>query len=141
MSYGFLDDRHRLFYSTTFTSSTREAPYIVDGLFYNEVVESTIHSTDAHSFTEVNFAVTYLLKIAFAPRIQSFQDQQFCAFAGMAVPDLTAYALRLGKPLDRGLIEAQWETILRLLVSLKQKHVTASTVLKRLNSYSQRPAI
>ncbi|GAA3977044.1 Tn3 family transposase [Hymenobacter antarcticus] len=137
VSYGFLDDRHRLFYSTTFTSSDREAPYMVDGLLHNDVVESTIHSTDTHGFTEVNFAVTYLIQVAFAPRIQSFQDQQLYAFAGMDVPDLAAYALRLGKPLDRGLIEAQWETILRLIVSLKQKHVTASTVLKRLNSYSQ----
>lgn len=100
MSYGFLDDRHRLFYSTTFTSSTREAPYVVDGLLYNEVVESTIHSTDTHGITEVNFAVTYLLKVAFAPRVHAFQDQQFYAFAGIAVPDLTAYAQRLGKPLD-----------------------------------------
>jgi TnpA family transposase len=55
----------------------------------------------------------------------------------MDVPDVAAYALRLGKPLDRGLMEAQWETILRLLVSLKWKVVTASTVLKRLNSYAQ----
>ncbi len=110
---------------------------MVDGLLHNDVVESTIHSTDTHGFTEVNFAVTYLIQVAFAPRIQSFQDQQLYAFAGMAVPDLAAYDLRLGKHLDRGLIEAQWETILRLIVSLKQKHVTASTVLKRLNSYSQ----
>ena len=137
VSYGFLDDRHRLFYSTTFTSSDREAPYVVDGLLHNDVVESTIHSTDTHGFTEVNFAVSYLIKVAFAPRIKSFQDQQLYAFAGMALPDLAAYALRIGKPLDRGLIEAQWETILRLIVSLKQKHVTASTVLKRLNFYSQ----
>jgi len=137
VSYGFLDDRHRLFHSVTFSSSEREAPYMVDGLLHNDVVESTIHSTDTHGFTEVNFGVTALIRVAYAPRIQAFQDQQFYAFAGMDVPDLSAYALRLGKPLDRGLIEAQWETILRLVVSLKQKQVTASTVLKRLNSYSQ----
>ena len=35
------------------------------------------------------------------------------------------------------MIEAQWRTILRLIVSLKQKHVFAFTVLKRFNSYSQ----
>jgi len=40
VSYGFLDDRHRLFYSTTFSSSEREAPYLVDGLLHNDVVES-----------------------------------------------------------------------------------------------------
>lgn len=137
VSYGFLDDRHRLFYSVTFSSSEREAPYMVDGLLHNDVVESTIHSTDTHGFTEVNFALTEFITVAFAPRIHSFQDQQFYAFAGMEVPDVAAYGLRLGKPLDRGLIAAQWETILRLVVSLKQKHVTASTLLKRLNSYSQ----
>ena len=85
VSYGFLDDRHRLFYSTTFTSSDWEAPYMVDGLLHNDVVEFTIHSTDTRGFTEVNFAVTYLIRVAFAPRIQSFQDQQLYAFAGMDV--------------------------------------------------------
>ncbi len=137
VSYGFLDDRHRLFYSTTFSSSEREAPYLVDGLLHNDVVESTIHSTDTHGFTEVNFALTAFLAIEFAPRIQSFQDQQLYAFDGMDVPDLTAYALAPVKRIDHALIEAQWDTLLRLVVSLKQKHVTASTVLRRLNSYSQ----
>ncbi|GAA4394137.1 Tn3 family transposase [Hymenobacter koreensis] len=137
VSYGFLDDRHRLFYSTTFSSSEREAPYLVDGLLHNDVVESTFHSTDTHGFTEVNFALTAFLGIEFAPRIQSFQDQQFYAFAGMDVPDLTAYGLAPVKYIDRALIEAQWDTLLRLVVSLKQKHVTASTLLRRLNSYLQ----
>ncbi len=137
VSYGFLDDRHRLFYSTTFSSSEREPPYLVDGLLHNDVVESTIHSTDTHGFTEVNFALTAFLGIEFAPRIQSFQDQQFYAFTGMDVPDLTAYGLAPVKYIDRALIEAQWDTLLRLVVSLKQKHVTASTLLRRLNSYSQ----
>ncbi len=137
VSYGFLDDRHRLFYSTTFSSSEREAAYVVDGLLHNDVVESTIHSTDSHGFTEVNFALTALLGIEFAPRIQSFQDQQLYAFAGMDVPDLTAYGLAPVKYIDRALIKAQWDTLLRLVVSLKQKHVTASTLLRRLNSYFQ----
>jgi TnpA family transposase len=137
VSYGFLDDRHRLFYSTTFSSSEREAAYLVDGLLHNDVVESTIHSTDTHGFTEVNFALTAFLGIEFAPRIQSFQDQQLYAFAGMDVPDLTAYGLAPVKYIDHTLIEAQWDTLLRLVVSLKQKHVTASTLLRRLNSYSQ----
>ncbi|WP_083322613.1 Tn3 family transposase [Hymenobacter lapidarius] len=137
VSYGFLDDRHRLFYSTTFSSSEREAAYLVDGLLHNDVVESTIHSTDTHGFTEVNFALTALLGIEFAPRIQSFQDQQLYAFAGTDVPDLTAYGLAPVKYIDHTLIAAQWDTLLRLVVSLKQKHVTASTLLRRLNSYSQ----
>nr|WP_246399150.1 Tn3 family transposase [Hymenobacter luteus] len=137
VSYGFLDDRHRLFHSVTINASEREAAYLLDGLLHNDVVESTIHSTDTHGFTEVNFAVTFLIQVAFAPRIQSFQDQQLYAFAGMEVPDLTTHGLAPVKRLDRALIEAQWDTLVRLVVSLKHKHVTASTVLRRLNSYSQ----
>lgn len=102
VSYGFLDDRPRLFYSTAFNSAMREAPYMVDGLLHNDVVESTIRSTDTHGFTEVNFAVTYIIQVGFAPCFQSFQDQQLYAFAGMDVPDLAAYALQLDKLLDRG---------------------------------------
>ncbi len=134
--YSFIDDRHRLFHSAAFSSAEREAPYMVDGLLHNEVVESALHSTDTHGFTEVNFALTALLGIEFAPRIQSFQEQLLYLFAGMGAPDVAAVGLRLGKPLDRHLIEAHWETMLRLVVSLKLKHVTASTVLKRLNSYA-----
>lgn len=134
--YSFLDDRHRLFHSTTFSSSEREAPYVVDGLLHNDVVESTMHSTDTHGFTEVNFALTALLDIEFAPRIHSFQDQQLYAFPGMEVPDLTAYGLRPVSWLNLELLETYWDTLLRLVVSLKRKHVTASTLLRRLNSYS-----
>lgn len=46
------------------------------------MVESTIHSIDTHGFTEVNFALTAFLGIEFAPRLQSFQDQQLYAAAG-----------------------------------------------------------
>ena len=34
-------------------------------------------------------------------------------------------------------MEARWNLLLRLVVNLKQKHVTASTVLRCLNSCSQ----
>lgn len=119
VSYGFLDNRHRFFYSTTFSSSEREAPDLVDGLLHNDVVESTIHSIDTHGFTEVNFVLTAFLGIEFAPRIQSFQDQQLYVFAGMDMPDLTAHGLALVKYIDLALIEAQWDTLLRLVVSLK----------------------
>ncbi len=101
--YSFIDDRHRLFYSTTFSSSEREAPYVLDGLLHNEVVESTIHSTDTHGFTEVNFALTYLLGIEFAPRIKEFQGQQLFAFAGMDIPSLHPYALGLNQAPGPGL--------------------------------------
>jgi hypothetical protein len=67
--------------------------------------------------------------LGLAPRIQSFQGQQLYALAGMAVPDLRAYAMAPVKRLNRALIEGQWDMLLRLVMSLKQKDVTAFTVL------------
>jgi TnpA family transposase len=78
-----------------------------------------------------------LLGIEFAPRIKELQGQQLYAMEGMIIPPLADYALATGQRLDRALLEAQWETLLRLAVSLKRKHITASVVLRRLNSYSQ----
>lgn len=135
--YGFPDDWHRLLHCVTISASTREAAYLVDGLLHNGAVESTIYSTDTHGFTEVDFAVTHLIQVAFAPRTRFFQGQQPYAFAGMDVPGLTAHARSPVKRLNRGLIEAQRKIVLRLIGSLKQKRVTASTVRRRLNFYSQ----
>lgn len=45
------------------------------------------------------------------------------------MPDLRAYAMAPVKRLNRALIEGQWDMLLRLVMSLKQKDVTAFTVL------------
>ncbi|MGI0060611.1 MAG: Tn3 family transposase, partial [Nitrosotalea sp.] len=79
-SYTFNDDKHRLFYSTVISPSEREAAYVIDGLLQNNVVESDIHSTDTHGYTELVFAVTHLLGVSFAPRIKDFRDQRLFSF-------------------------------------------------------------
>ena len=40
--------------------------YVVDGLMDNEVLKSSIHSTDTNGYSEAIFAVTHLLGITFA---------------------------------------------------------------------------
>ena len=135
--YSFIDEMHRLFYSTSFSSSQREAPYVIDGLMHNQVVESDIHSTDSHGFSEIVFALTHLLGIRFAPRIEDFQSLIFYIFPGMNVESLKNYQIKVGNPIQTKLIEEQWDEIMRMVVSIKLKHTTASTLLKRLGSYSQ----
>ena len=63
----FIDMRHMIWYSTVISSSEREAAYVIDGLMHNDVIKSDIHSTDTHGFSEMIFAVTYLLGFKFAP--------------------------------------------------------------------------
>ncbi len=52
--------------------------------------------------------------------------------------DLKNYVLKVGKPVNVRLIEQHQDQILRLVVSLKLKQVTALSVMRRLNSYSQK---
>ena len=78
--YGFIDESHRLFYSTVISPAEREAAYVIDGLMHNEVVQSDIHSTDTHGYSEIIFGVTHLLGISFAPRIKNFKKQYLYNF-------------------------------------------------------------
>jgi TnpA family transposase len=135
--YSFIDEMHRLFYSTTFSSSEREAAYVIDGLMHNEEVQPDMHSTDTHGYSEVIFALTHLLGIGFAPRIKGFQDGNLYPMEGMVVPPLQNFQLKIGSPVNTQVITENWDTILRVVASIKLKHVSASSLLRRLNSYSR----
>jgi TnpA family transposase len=135
--YSFIDQMHRLFYSTTFSASEREAGFVLDGLMHNQVVQSDIHSTDTHGFSERIFALSHLLGIEFAPRIKNFQEQNLYRMEGIEVNPLANYSLKIGPEINTELIKEQWDTLLRMAASIKLKHVSASALLRRLNSYSQ----
>jgi TnpA family transposase len=141
-AYGFIDEFSRTFYDTVISSSEREAAYILDGLLHNDVVESTIHSTDTHGYTEVIFGLCNCLKIKFAPRIKRPGAQQIYTFKEDPVKKYKELGYKIIPPdrskyIDEQLIIDQWDNILRLLVSIRTKEVTASILLKRLSSYAK----
>ena len=69
-----------LFYSTVFSSSERDAAYVIDGLQHNVGVKSDIHSTDTEGYTELVFALSHLIKTSFAPRIKNLGTQYLVSF-------------------------------------------------------------
>lgn len=75
----FIDMRQMMWHSTVISSAEREAAYVIDGLMHNDVIKSDIHSTDTHGYSEVIFAVTYLLGFTFAPRIKGLGRQKLYA--------------------------------------------------------------
>lgn len=140
--YSFIDERHLLFHSTVISSSEREAGYVIDGLLNNDVVESSIHSTDTHGYTEIIFAITHLLGFSFAPRIKNFKDKSlYCFNAEMKnkfeekgykiLPNAKNY-------INTKVIKENWDDILRFIATIKLKETTASQLLKRLSSYSRK---
>jgi hypothetical protein len=92
--YSFIDERHLLFYSTVISAAERESAYVIDGLMHNDVVESDIHSTDTHGYTEAIFGAMHLLGFSYAPRIKNLKRQRLSVFKGRKGVDQADWAVR-----------------------------------------------
>lgn len=135
--YSFLDASGQLFYSTVFSAAEPESHYVLDGLTHNEVILPDAHSTDTHGFSEPVFAVTGLLGIEFRPRFARFHRQQL-----YAIDEVRTYkdqGLKIVPDLKINLahLENHWDDILRLVCTIKMGYAKASTLFRRLNSYSK----
>jgi TnpA family transposase len=140
-AYSFIDEYSRVFYDTIISPTEREATYVLDGLLDSEVVESTIHSTDTHGYTEILCGVCYSLGIEFAPRIKNVGNQILYTFKSKPRKVYENKGFKIlpakGQYIDTKIMEEQWDNILRLFVSIKLKYVKPSAIFKRLSSYSK----
>lgn len=137
--YSFVDEKNSLFYSTAFSSSEREAAYVLDGLLHNDEVTSDIHSTDTHGYTETIFAATHLSEILFAPRIKNLKKQKLYSFKNKKIKHYQDknYKILPSEYIDEKIIEDNWDDILRLMATIKLKYSSASQIFKRLSSYAK----
>lgn len=135
--YSFIDERHFLFHSTVISSAEREAAYVIDGLLHNDVVQSDLHSTDTHGYTEVIFGTMFLLGFTFAPRLPHLHRQQRYAFTKRKGYADKGYVILPDASINTELILSYWEAILRFIATIKLKHTSASQLFKRLNSYAK----
>ncbi len=134
--YTFIDERHVLFHSSVFSSSEREAGYVIDGLLCNEEIKSDLFSTDTHGFSEIIFAVIELLGISFAPRIKKSQEQLLYSFQDKKDYINKGYKILPDRRINEKMLKDNWDDILRLMVTIKLKEATASQIFKRLSSYA-----
>jgi len=86
--------------------------------------------------TDLNFAITYLLGMAFQPRIKDFHLATLYGMPGLPILPQEGYAFKTGGLINPSLIAEQWDTIKRFLVTLKLNHALPSTLLRRLTSYT-----
>lgn len=133
----FIDEAHRLFYSTVISSSEREAAYVIDGLMHNDVVKSDIHSTDTHGYSETVFGITHLLGISFAPRIKNLKSQQLYSINPRKHYTEKGYPIVPKEKVNIKDIKKHWDDVLRLVATIKLKRSSASQIFKRLSSYSK----
>ena len=136
--YSFVADNYAPFYSIPIECNERDAPYVLDGLLYNESdLEIQEHYTDTHGYTEINFAAFAMLGKRFCPRIRQISKQRIYRID-------THYDYGAIQPLvnrrDRTIrldwIEPQWDRMGQFYATLQSGHTTASVALKRLYSMS-----
>jgi TnpA family transposase len=133
--YRFIDERGILFYTTVFSSSERDAAYVIDGLLHNEILQSDIHSTDTHGYTEMIFAISHLIGVTFAPRIKDIASVNLVSFEKIKSAN-DNYPIKPDHYVKDNKIVRNWENILRLVATIMLRKHRASTILKRLSGYA-----
>jgi TnpA family transposase len=112
--------------------SAREAVYVLDGLLENSTaLRPTSHFTDTHGYTEHLFALCHLLGLSFMPRIKDLPDQRLYRLDPARDYGKDVEPLFSGR-INRILIEEQWEQIVRVIASLKNKTAPAHLIIGRL---------
>lgn len=137
IGYYHVSDKYIALYSHFIPCGVHEGTYILDGLMANEsdIKPDTMHGdTHAQSFTV--FGLAHLLGIKLMPRIRNIKDLVFYRpETGASYKNIDSL---FGDPIDWKLIETHALEMMRVAVSVKLGKITASTILRRLGTYSQR---
>ena len=130
--YTHTSDQHSVFHTDVISCGAREAVYVLDGLLENStLLRPTSHFTDTHGYTEHLFALCHLLGLSFMPRIKDLPDQRLYRLDPARDYGKDVESLFSGR-INRALIEEQWEQIVRVIASLKNKTAPAHLIVGRL---------
>ncbi|MGB1257894.1 MAG: Tn3 family transposase [Thiolinea sp.] len=136
--YSFVADNYAPFFSLPHECSDRDAPFVLDGLLYNESdLEIEEHYTDTHGFTDINFTAFAMVNKRFIPRIKGLH--KYAIFRIDTERDygaLTSLVNKKDRTLNLDWIVEQWNRMGHFYASLENGHVTASTALRRLNGFT-----
>jgi TnpA family transposase len=131
--YTHVSDQYAVFNTQVISCSPREALYVLDGLLNNNtILKIREHTTDTHGYTEIIFALCHLLGFYFMPRIRDLKDQQLYRVDKQT--DYGVFAPLLTKTADLSIVEEQWEEMLRVAFSLKQRTAPAHVIVQRLTN-------
>ena len=111
--------------------------YIVEGLLKNtsEVQPTTVHGDTQAQSTPV-FGLAHLLGIKLMPRIRNWKDLRF--FRPSKDTRYRHIDNLFSDTIDWDLIEAHWQDLLQVVLSIKAGTVSSALLLRRLGTYSRR---
>lgn len=123
-------------YSAQVFGHDRDAAYVLDRIF-NIQSELPIHEhfTDTHGSTLVTFALAYLCRVEFCPRIKLIHEQNLYFPPGMNVEGPLKFHFE--GSVDVELIKRHWDDVLRILASIRRSYTSARLLTLRLSSYAR----
>ncbi|WP_425522316.1 Tn3 family transposase [Xanthomonas citri] len=137
IGYYHVSDKYIALFSHFIPCGIHEAVYILDGMLTNrsDIQPDTVKGdTQAQSFPV--FGLAHLLGINLMPRIRNIKDLVFSRpEPGRTYKNIQAL---FGDSIDWTLIETHVHDMLRVAISIKLGKITASTILRRLGTYSRK---
>jgi TnpA family transposase len=137
LGYYHLSDTYIALFSHFIPCGVYEAVYILDGLLKNQsdIQPDTIHG-DTQSQSEAVFGLAYLLGIKLMPRIRGIKHLKLYR---VSKTDHYKHIDTLFKDTTNWeLIESCLPDMLRIALSVKAGRINASTILRRLGTYSRK---
>lgn len=136
--YTFLADNYAPYYALPIECSDRDAPFVLDGVLYNETdLSLEEHYVDTHGYTEINFAAFTMLGRRFCPRIRGLHKQRIYRIdIERDYGRLASLLKRSEQTLNPERIAEQWDRMGQFYASLELGHTTASVALRRLIGFS-----
>lgn len=138
--YTFVADNYAPYYSTPIECTERDAPYVLDGVLYNESdLNIEEHYTDTHGFMEINFTAFAMIGKKHSPRIKGVQRQRIYKIdKNKNYGSLMPLIKNNDRVIHMDWIVEQWDRMGQFYASLQCGHITASTALKRLAGFDDK---
>lgn len=133
--YTHILDTWAPFYTQVIPALVREAPYVLDGLLYHGTsLMPREHYTDSHGFTDIVFALMYLLGYRLAPRMANVPSLTLWYGKGyeIACPHLFDGRISLQS------ITSQWEAIQRIGTTIQSGKTRASQIIRKISASSKK---
>jgi TnpA family transposase len=129
--YTHISDQYSVFSTQVISCAAREATYVLDGLLLNNTeINPEFHCTDTHGYTDQIFALCYLLGFSFQPRLKDLPHQ---ALYKMDKEDKYEIVDGLFTGVaDVQLVREEWDTVIRIVASLKNGLAPAHVIIQRL---------
>ena len=131
--YTHTSDQNSVYGTQAISCAPREAGYVLGGILDNDTALAIReHTSDTNGFTEHLFGLCVLLGITFMPRLKDLPDQVLSRLDRDA--DYGALQPLLRGRINVELIVEQWDQLVRLAASLKDRLTPAHVVMQRLTN-------